>query len=154
MIDAIEQLLIERDCQRLILSYATLVDGGQIDRALDLFIDEAVLIGPRNNERLEGIDAIRSAYSSMPPRALRHFYTNIVVDVIAPDRARATANVLLYTGSVAKSGSLPRRDPDVGIGTMVDDVVRTEAGWRFQRRQGALCFAPTNPDDAFGLADG
>lgn len=142
-INPVQRLLIERDCTRLLLTYAGLIDSGQVDRALDLFVEEAILIGPRNAMRLDGITAIRAAFAGGSGKLLRHFVSNIMVDVVAPDRANVTANILLYTGEPAADGGLPRRDADVVIGTSTDDLILTPCGWRFQERRGALCFAPS-----------
>lgn len=138
----VQRMSIERDCTRLLLTYALLVDTGQVDSALALFVPSAVLIGPRDAVRLEGIAAIRAAYADRSNKAVRHFVSNILVEVLACDHASVTANILLYTGQLPAEGGLPHRDPHVLIGTTSDDLILTADGWRFRERRGALCFAP------------
>lgn len=141
-ITPLQRLSIERDCTRLLLTYVALVDSGQVDSALDLFMPSAVVIGPRDAARLDGIAAIRAAFAARPHKAVRHFVSNILVEVLGSDRASVTANILLYTGQLPADGGLPHRDPNVAIGTTTDELVLTVDGWRFRERRGALCFAP------------
>ncbi|RYE00714.1 MAG: nuclear transport factor 2 family protein, partial [Sphingomonadales bacterium] len=62
-------------------------------------------------------------------RTTRHICSNVVIDVLAPDRARGESAMLLFTGEGAPK-----------VGSFHDRFVRTPGGWRFAERRGTLTF--------------
>ncbi|MGH9133048.1 MAG: nuclear transport factor 2 family protein [Ilumatobacteraceae bacterium] len=137
----IDVLLIERDCERVVVASATCNDQRQFAALADLYTVDGVVVRP-NGQRLEGRAAIEGAYAAGPPdRVTRHLCANVRVDVDGPDAARATTVVLILSG-------VRSDDPDVTfgvvpserhlVGEFADRLVRTDAGWRIAERRATL----------------
>ena len=54
-----------------------------------------------------GAPPILAAFRSRPRRAARHIVANVLVTLEGEARARATSQILLFSGSVAADGGLP-----------------------------------------------
>jgi len=65
-----------------------------------------------------------------------------VVTLEGETGARASSQILLFTGSAADDGGLPHLAAVPLIGTYRDSLVRTPEGWRFRERRGRLDFRP------------
>lgn len=134
---------IEQACIRLINLYANLNDAQDWAAVAALYIDDAVMRRPSGGYPLTGRDAILAAFKARPPRAQRHVIANTVVDVEAPDRARAFSAIILYQGDPAPEGELPVQSANSPlVGWYRDVIVLTEDGWRFAERVGGLDFRP------------
>jgi len=126
MMQAIEVLLIERACERVIVDSARFNDERQWAALAGLYTPGGVVVRP-NGQRLEGREAIEAAYAGGPPdRVTRHLCTNLRVDVDGPDDAHATTVVL-----VASDGSYR-------IGEFADRFERTGDGWKIAERRTAF----------------
>jgi hypothetical protein len=75
-----------------------------------------------------GREALLAAFLARPPRTSQHVVGNIVVEVESETEASAKSVILLFTG---------KEGPPL-IGTYRDRFVRTDEGWRFSERRGAL----------------
>ncbi len=81
----IEQLLIERACERLIVDSATHNDQRDWPALAALYAEDGVVVRP-NGQRLEGRAAIEAAYAAGPgDRVTRHVCANLRVHVDGPD---------------------------------------------------------------------
>jgi SnoaL-like domain len=142
--DPLERLLAERACERLIYRYAQLLDLGEADQVPELFVDDGVWELPgriRFAGRAE-LDAGIPSRLFAPGRTARHLCMNVVIDVLGPDEATGTSYMVNYrhdepSGVAAELA--PTGDP-VYIGEYRDRFVRTEDGWKFQRRRTELAF--------------
>ena len=124
--DAVEALLIERACERLIVDSARFNDARQWAALAGLYTRTGVVVRP-NGQRLEGREAIEAAYAAGPPdRVTCHLCTNLRVDVDGPDDAHATTTVMV----VAEGSSR--------IGEFVDRFERTHEGWKIAERRTAF----------------
>lgn len=143
MTDA-ERMAIEWACTRLINHYTLLNDAAQWDALAALYAEDGQMARPSAPDKpIVGREAILAGFRSRPPRAARHVVSNIVVDVESETAARATSVILLYQAAAGDNDALPKRDPSGPlIGTFTDRLVRTQDGWRFASRIGALDFAP------------
>jgi hypothetical protein len=132
---------IERDCERLIVESARFNDLREWAALAGLYTPTGVVVRP-NGQRLEGREAIESAYAAgSPDRVTRHLCTNVRVDVDGPNAAHATTTVLIVAGTRSD-------DPDVTfgivpnehhtVGEFADRFERTDEGWRIAERRATL----------------
>ena len=134
---------IEADCTRLIHDYANRNDAGDWPAVASFYTDDGRMIRPTIPDApVIGRDAILAAFTARPARVTRHVCANIVVSVVNADHATAFSVILLFTGDPGFDGAMPVRDdrPPL-VGTYHDRLVRTDNGWRFAERVGALSFA-------------
>jgi ketosteroid isomerase-like protein len=134
--EVLDVAAIERACERLVVAYTHLVDGGQAAAVADLFTEDGVWSAGR--ARYEGRDAIRAAFAQRQAldRTSRHVCTNLAVDVIDADHATGLVYLTLYRFD----GDGPRTpEPDL-VGDYRDTFVRTAGGWRFATRAATVTF--------------
>ncbi|HEX9888213.1 MAG TPA: nuclear transport factor 2 family protein [Nitriliruptorales bacterium] len=127
---------IERACERLVIAYTHLVDGGEAAAVADLFAPDGVW--SFGDERCEGREAIRSAFArrQASDRTSRHVCTNLRVDVVDADHASGVVYVTLYRFD----GPGPASPDPVMVGDYRDRFVRTADGWRFDQRHATAVF--------------
>lgn len=140
--DADQEMVLEWQCARLINRYANLNDAGDWPAVAALFTDDGTLIRPSAPEiEICGRDHILAALQSRPPRASRHFITNIEVHAISPDCATATSAMMLYSGSPAHGGDLPTLDAaSPRLGGFEDELQCVSGRWLFKVRRGCMYF--------------
>lgn len=125
-----EERAIEHDCARLIALYANLNDAGAWKNVAELFTVRARLARPTApDDWIEGRAAILAAFLARPARTTRHLCTNIVITVLGEDDARGESAMAVFLAN-----------DTVKVGSFHDHIVRTQAGWRFAERRGALAF--------------
>jgi hypothetical protein len=113
-----ERRAIEWECTRLINLYANLNDEARWEEAAALYAEDGLMTRPTAPDApIVGRAALLAAFLARPPRTSQHVVGNIAKSVI-----------LLFT---SKEG------PPL-IGTYRDRFVRTDEGWRFSERRGAL----------------
>jgi hypothetical protein len=79
--------------------------------------------------------------AARPRRASRHIVANVLVTLEGETRARASSQILLFTGSAAEDGDPPIQSTTRPlIGSYDDTLVKTTDGWRFTERRGRLDF--------------
>ncbi|MGA5135462.1 nuclear transport factor 2 family protein [Streptomyces olivoreticuli] len=88
-LDAVERLLAERACERLVLELVHRLDLGDPSTVCDLFTPDGVWEWPYDGRRIEGREALRAYFGSRP------------VDRISP---RGCARTSSCEGQVALSG--------------------------------------------------
>jgi len=121
---------IEQDCARLIARYANLNDAGEWEAVAALYAPDGRMSRPTApDDWIEGQTAILAAFQSRPLRKTRHICSNIVIDVLAPDRAEAESAMLLFTNE-----GPPK------VGSFHDRLIRINGDWRFSERRGTLSF--------------
>jgi len=124
-----ERRAIEWECTRLINLYANLNDEARWEEAVALYAEDGLMTRPTAPDTpVVGREALLAAFLSRPPRTSQHVVGNIVVDVESEDAASAKSAILLFTS----------KDGPPLVGTYRDRFVRTEEGWRFSERRGAL----------------
>jgi ketosteroid isomerase-like protein len=126
----------------LITRYAALNDRGDWEAVAALYTEDGRMSRPTApDEFISGRAAILAAFRSRPRRASRHVVANILVTLEGDARARASSQILLFTGTVAAAGDLPllSASPPL-IGSYADTLVRSAQGWRFAERRGSLDF--------------
>jgi hypothetical protein len=125
----------------LITRYAALNDAGDWDGVAALYTEDGRMSRPiAPDEFIDGRAAILAAFRARPPRAARHIVANVLVTLDSATDARASSQLLLFTG-VAQPGGLPLQSatPPL-VGTYHDRLIGTPQGWRFVERRASLDF--------------
>jgi ketosteroid isomerase-like protein len=126
----------------LITRYAALNDTADWEAVAALYTEDGRMARPTAPDQyVTGRAMILAAFRARPPRASRHIVANVLITLEGELRARASSQILLYTGSAAADGGLPRLSPGPPlIGSFEDTLVKTAQGWRFAERRGSLDF--------------
>ena len=133
-----QRFAIERECERLLLRVAKLGDEARWDEMAQLFTPDSELVRPSDAANsIRGREAILASLRSRPAATKRHIITNVYVDVKSENEAHISSMAVRYAGPAA-SGAGPAPGQEIAIGSFEDDVVLTEAGWAFKRRQGSM----------------
>jgi hypothetical protein len=139
--DDAERSLIERACERLVVEYCHLVDGGEASKIADQFTEDGVWT--LDGHALTGRSEMRRAFQAVDDnksRALRHVCTNIVVDVIDANNATGLSYLTLFQHDGPADRAVSQLEPPVMLGEYRDRFTRTDAGWRFTRRDITVSF--------------
>lgn len=140
--DDIERMLIERACERLVVEYCHFVDHGEASKIAGQFTDDGIWTSPDNT--MTGRAEIEAGFArreKVTRRKSRHVCTNLLIDVIDQDTAEGVVYLTLYRhDDSAEAPVRPSEVPDI-VGEYRDRFVRTDDGWRFQRREIAIDFA-------------
>jgi hypothetical protein len=141
--DALTQLLAERECERLIVQYCRLVDFGQAAEIADLFCQDGEWQGV--DLHLRGRDEIRAWFTEreqLTRRVSRHICTNVAIELVSEDEATSLCYMVNYRHD-SRDG-----DPELPVtlevpkfvGELHDRFRRTAEGWRFAGRRVELSF--------------
>lgn len=129
--DAVDRLIAERACERLIIDYAALVDTARWDAVAALYSANGRMSRPTApDDFAEGRDTILAALLARPPRTTRHICANIRITIESAARATAQSQILLFTGA----------DQNPLVGSYADIITNDGDGWRFLERRGSLDF--------------
>lgn len=145
--DAVERLIIERACERLIYSYCHHVDHGHAAKVAELFTDDGVWASPEVTR--EGRDKIARAFQARQDnsaRMSRHVCSTPLIEVESDDRARGVTYLQLYRhdGEPGRRFSPLDGLPEF-VGEYQDLFARTPDGWRFKSRTFVGAFAQMKP---------
>jgi ketosteroid isomerase-like protein len=126
----------------MITRYAALNDAGDWDTVASLYTEDGRMSRPAAPDNfITGRSAILESFKGRPPRVARHIVANVLVTLKRPDRASASSQILLFTGSPSKNGGPPVLSASAPlVGTYRDLLICTEHGWRFAERRGSLDF--------------
>ncbi len=131
MMDAVDRLIAERACERLIIDYAALVDAASWDAVAALYSAGGRMSRPTApDDFIEGSDAILASFLARPPRKTRHICANIRVTLESAASATAQSQILLFTGA----------DQPPLVGSYADILTNDGDGWCFLERRGSLDF--------------
>ena len=145
-------LAIEWQCAKVLTHYYNLVDQGEFDSAVALFTSDVVW--SMDGDEYRGHDGNLSGMHKLLDESLiRHVISNIVVTVIDEDHAEAVTYLVVYC--------YPKQDVADGkletvaanrFSEVVNQLVRTEDGWRISRREIKNVMATA--DESGRLTDG
>jgi len=143
--NALDQLVIQRSCERLVTLYTHYADFGSAERIAELFAEDGVWEAGAEI-RFEGQSAIAQMMQGrrdMVGRRSRHVCTNLHVEVLDEDHARGLVYLSLYrhdfeTDETTNGPAL--ETAPTAVGQYHDEFIRTEAGWRFQMRRAEIAF--------------
>jgi hypothetical protein len=133
-----ETLLIERECERLVVESVYCTDRQDYAGFAALFTADGTVSRP-GGAPLVGPETIQKTYEARPAtRITRHLCTNIRVTVESAERARALTYVLLFAGNSAEPAPDHfgrTADAKQLVGEFEDEFERTPQGWRIRARQ-------------------
>ena len=134
--DQSENILIERDCERLVTAYCHHVDHGEAERIAQLFSEDGVWTSPEVT--MDGREAIRKAMAvrqANAARMSRHVCNNFLLNIIDADHAEGTVYLTLYRHDGKEGRALSPLEGPAMVGEYRDQFVRTAEGWRISRRE-------------------
>lgn len=137
-----ERLIIEAACAKLPLRFALLLDAQRYAEVAELFTRNGSFARPTApTAAIEGQANILAAFQKRPADKLsRHLISNVVIDVLGPDRAVGSCYALLYTASVndkAEQFGL-QAQPLQYVGGFEDEYALEDGVWKFARRRGSI----------------
>ena len=141
--DALEELLAERACARLLHDYCRFVDFGEASRLAELFTDDGVW--EADDLVLSGRDAIREHFlrrERVVRRVSRHLCTNVDIRLVADDEASGLtyfANFRHDREEGDLSLPVPMAVPKY-LGEYRDRFRLTPDGWRFEHHHVDVAF--------------
>jgi uncharacterized protein (TIGR02246 family) len=134
--DAMEQLLIERECERLVTRYCHYVDHGEAAKIAELFTEDGVWSGP--GFELKGLEQVRKGFErrqANKARMSRHVCNNLLIDVVDASNASGTVYLTLYRYDGEEDRTTSPLEGPIIVGEYRDRFVLTDDGWRFARRE-------------------
>ena len=156
--DDLTRLAIERECGRLPLLFAKYADNSDHAALAALFTEDCEFARPfQPDYPFYGRAAVQAVFRDRPPILVRHIVTNVLVDVLSEDEAKGTNYLAMLSSH--KSVTPPQEAGGLYVGGFDDHYVRTEDGWKFKSRYGAVALhmggampnVPPPSDEARGL---
>jgi hypothetical protein len=136
-----ERIEIERACERLIHTYARLLDLGDLGAAADCFAAAGSLSRPFTPDQvIQGRDAVRASLLSRPRDLLtKHLTTNVMIEVDSRDAAHGLSYVTMIS-TTPPAGAPPPflSQGPLWFGEFQDRFVREDGVWKFLERRGSL----------------
>lgn len=139
--DAVQRLLIERECEWVLLQSMRNTDFGQAARTADLFVPDGVMVV--GSTVLRGRAAIREALAqrqALTGRVSRHVATNVMLTVLDADHAEGSCYVTVYRHDGEPGMGIAPLDGPASVGQHDVRFVRTDEGWRFAEVRAAHIF--------------
>ena len=133
--DAVQRLLIEWECTKLVHRYNQLNDVGSFEEAAALFAEDGSYLTPVTPTPVVGRAAILEMLRQRPLGTFRHFVTNLVIDVVSAVEARGKS-YLIVVMSRERDPLKAVADAPAFSGEVDEHFVLTSAGWRLGHRRG------------------
>jgi hypothetical protein len=136
--DALDRMLVERACERLIYEYSRLVDFGEAAAVASLFTEDGRWQG--TELLLEGRGEIRAWFEkreAIGRRVSRHVFTNVLVDAVSETEAKSLSYMINFRHDRAEGDdSIPVPMEEPKWVAEVEDTFRLtpDEGWRFSSR--------------------
>lgn len=130
----IDKRAVTEACEALSIAYARAIDFRDYEGLVELFAESGVLDTGRP---LHGRAAIADALSHRPDELRsRHVISNIFIEPLSETEARGISYLSLYrhVGPESLKGEPAALEGPAAIGHYEDRFVKTEQGWKFQRR--------------------
>lgn len=148
------ELAIKQECAELVADYSFAVNDRDLEAFAELFTDDAVWQRP-NVPPLRGRAEIRAFMARRNALARVQRHVNGAVRVVVRDADHAAIRSQCIVFSHAATAELPAPlDAVRMVVEYADQAVRTERGFRFQRRDTTVVFSDAQSRTAFAaLAD-
>ncbi len=140
--DDIEQMLVERECARLVTRYCHFVDHGEASKIAELFTDDGVWASPENT--MTGRAEIARGFAARERnkrRMSRHVCNNLLVEVLDAASAQGVVYLTLFRHDGEEGRRISPVGPPTVVGEYRDTFEKTVDGWRFKRREFVASFA-------------
>ena len=139
----LDELVAREAIRDLVARYNSNGDTGRFDQLWELFAEDAVMeVGTARGERTvyTGLDVVKQVFvgardrvrdrgSAAPTTYLRHFTATHQIDLVDDGHATGRCYFAVIVGSHDASGGLDH------WGRYIDEYVRIESHWKFQRRR-------------------
>ncbi|MGW3357326.1 nuclear transport factor 2 family protein [Streptomyces bungoensis] len=145
--DAMQRLIAERACERVILEFVHRLDLGEPASVAELFTEDGSWRWPPpgDGRRAEGRPALRAYFGARPDdRLSRRIMSNVLVTPASPDTATATSYFTTHRVD-GWSGGLVPPGPPVQVGTYTDAFRRVDGAWLIASRTLHLAFGGPTP---------
>ena len=125
---------IERDCFRLMMTYARRLDAHETDKVMELFVEDCVVVF--GGRVFNGREAVRKTLAGLAARGpvMSHVTTNLWVEPIDENTAEGGAYYSVLGAAPRTDGEVPTHSGTL-LGRYSDRYRRTPEGWRFERRE-------------------
>jgi hypothetical protein len=140
-LSALEQMEIERACERLVHAYSRALDLGDLSGAADFFAENGAMSRPMTPDQvIEGRERIRTSLLTRPKTLLtRHLATNVMVEVESRDAAHGISYLTMIAVTPQASDRPPFLSPGpIYFGEFKDRFVREGGAWKFLERRGSI----------------
>ena len=130
----LRHMLMEWSCVKAMHRYTAAVDGDDIDLFLDAFTPDGVW--ERDGTILRGHEELRDFYLGRPRGDFsRHLMSNIRVEVLDQEHARAISSAIVF--KAARPASLPLKTLPQTLLSHYEDKLRccADGQWRIARRR-------------------
>ncbi len=134
---ALERLMIEWECSKLVNRYNLLNDANRFEEAAALFAEDGSYQTPATPEPVAGRAAILEVLKMRSSASARHFVTNLVIDVISRTEARGRSYLLVLLSNEPDIAKAVASGPPLS-GEIDEHFILTADGWRFGHRRGKL----------------
>ena len=139
----IDDLLAREGIRDLVARYNSYGDTGKFDLLWPLFADDAVMeVGPARGERRthDGIESVKEIFTGAQGRVqaqdeaaattyIRHFTATHQIDLIDAHHATGRCYFAVIIGNAVEPGGVDH------WGRYIDEYVRIDGTWKFQRRR-------------------
>ena len=145
---ALDVIVAERACERLLYEYARCIDRGDAADVAELFTDDAVWLA--DDIDMRGREAIRKAFSgrqSVTRRQSRHVITNVLVDLTSNDEAQGVAYLVNYRHDSATGTAehpAPADHPKL-VGEYHLEFRHVDGAWRIASLRFDVAFLRSRP---------
>ena len=138
--NAVDQMLVEQRCQKLIFRYAMLTDQGDWDGLSAMFTEEASFARPTApDDVIVGRDNILASFRSRKPTLTQHIVSNVLVSVESESKASASSVLQLFIGTPVTDNSVPSHaNSNPIVGRFHDKFELVGDCWLFSERRGIL----------------
>ena len=132
-----ERLAIEWQCRTLCNQFANYNDQNDFRAVCDLFTEDGSFWRPSvPDTEIRGREEIQ-AFLKRPPMVIRHIVSNCVVEVLSENEATGFSYLVFLFAALTEE-PLPLTAGPLHVGEFRDRFVKTDAGWKFRERKGAL----------------
>ena len=141
ILSPLEQIDIERACERLVYAYSRALDTGDMSAAADFFAVNGSMSRPMApNQVIQGRESIRASLLTRPKTLLtKHLATNIIIDVESRDAARGISYLTMIATTPPQGAEPPFvSEGPLYFGQFVDRFVREHNEWKFLERRGSI----------------
>ena len=145
VVDALERLLAEHECQRLLVEFIRRLDLGDPGSVADLFTPDGTWEWPAGSRLVRGREDLRAYFASRPAdRMSRRLCTNVLIDIESPTRAIGTSYLVTYRVDGYDGNMVPPPLP-ANVGHYQDTFAHHDGAWLLARRVTVLPFGDATP---------
>jgi hypothetical protein len=145
VVDAMQRLLAEHECQRLLVEFIHRLDLGDPGSVAELFTPDGIWEWLAGSRLIRGREELRKYFASRPAdRMSRRPCTNVLIDIESPTRATGTSYLAIYRVDGYQGDMVPPPAP-ANVGHYEDTFEHHDGAWFLARRVTFLPFGGGTP---------